>query len=463
MNTCPFANENVACNLSVPETEGNDGGTPKAAYCERCSQVAFRCSSGHWNRAFARFCTQCSQKLEKPAVWNMASANPQRTRTLPQTSSIASLDVNYGFSSWVVDTTEIETGQDLPGLLAIDGLIIIPNPSENRLDAYTVAKPSDQAGPSVKWGMTFALPLTYGSTPVYHDLHLFCVVSGSIQRKPVFGGEAQSVDINGVDAAQIEPTSRCAPLKCHVAGKPIMIAGLKHGALLFDLISHDGIYIKHKFFSENKVMSPVLCGKHLIFTGPRGHIFSLNIGTKPYKVRQSTFRDMSFSAPVSLGDKVYFEALSDNGQRSLARYEPIANKLSKVADLDNESNLEACHSLFIHPPLTDGKRLLLSDRSGQIVYTYDSAGGFLLKNNLPKNNTDKWFVPHQSVVANNRIYSAHSGGLTILNFESTFAVSHQSLAMGRPTNPSPIAPPIRYGDKLFILCRDRLLCRNLGN
>ena len=465
MNTCPFANENVACNLPVPETEGNDGGTPKVAYCERCSQVAFQCSSGHWNRAFARFCTQCSQKLEKPAVWDMASANPQRTATLPKMSSVESLDASYGFGSWVVDMPEIDTEQALPGLLAIDGLIILPNPSENRLDAYTIAKPQNQGTLNLEWSIAFNAPLTYGSTPIYHGLYLFHVVRGGIQRKPVFGDEAQSVDINGVDAAQIEPVPGCSPLKCNLAGRPAMLAGLKRGVLLFDLINHNGICIEHKFFSENKVMSPVLCGEHIIFTGLQGHIFSINTRTKPYKLRLKIIRGISFSAPVSLKGSVYFEALSDSGKRSIARYEPMADKLSKVEDLDSESphNLEARRSLFIHQPLTDGSRLFLSDRFGRVVYIYDSDRGFLLKNNLSKDNTEKRFVPHRSVVVNNRIYSAHAGGLTILNFESTFAVSHQSLAMGRPTNPSPIAPPIRYGDKLFILCRDRLLCRNLGN
>ena len=52
MNTCPLTNENIACDLPGPETEGNDNGTPIIAYCEQCSQIAFRCSSGHWNRRF---------------------------------------------------------------------------------------------------------------------------------------------------------------------------------------------------------------------------------------------------------------------------------------------------------------------------------------------------------------------------------------------------------------------------
>ena len=241
-----------------------------------------------------------------------------------------------------------------------------------------------------------------------------------------------------------------------------MVTGLKNGLLLFDLTSQNGRYIKHKFFSENKVMSPVLCGTHLIFTGQAGRIFSLNVEARPYKVLLKTFENTSFSAPVSLAGKVYFQALSSDGERSLACYEPMRRKLSKVAVLDTEllQNLEARHSLFIYPPLTDGEKVFLSDRFGRIIYTYNSDDDFLSQNNLPEADTDSRFVPHQSIVVDNRIYSAHAGGLTVLDFESG-SISHQSLAMGMPTNPSPVAPPIRYADKLFILCRDRLLCLSL--
>ena len=45
-----------------------------------------------------------------------------------------------------------------------------------------------------------------------------------------------------------------------------------------------------------------------------------------------------------------------------------------------------------------------------------------------------------------------------MEFEPGYTVRYRSLAMGLPTAPSPITRPIRYGDKLFILCKDRLLC-----
>ena len=67
----------------------------------------------------------------------MASGNPQRTATLPQMPSI-----DEGFGSWVASIPEIESGENLPGLLAIDGLIVVPNPRERKLDAYTIVNDS---------------------------------------------------------------------------------------------------------------------------------------------------------------------------------------------------------------------------------------------------------------------------------------------------------------------------------
>ncbi len=121
MKNCAVAKKNTTCDLPS-ETEGTNEQAPAVAYCKQCFQIAFRCACGHWNRAFARFCTQCPQELKKPATWDMASANPQRTAILSQESSVDSLDVNYGFGSWAAGIPEIELREDLPKLLAIDGL-----------------------------------------------------------------------------------------------------------------------------------------------------------------------------------------------------------------------------------------------------------------------------------------------------------------------------------------------------
>ena len=464
MNTCPFINENAVCDLPSTETSGSDGHTPKVAYCQQCARVAFRCSSGHWNRAFARFCTQsqCGQKLEKPATWDMASANPHRTATLPGEPSVDSLDVNYGFGSWAAGIPEIEPREDLPKLLAIDGLIVIPNPGNKSLDAYTIVKSEDDRHIKPQWSIEFNTPLTQGLTPIYHGLHLYNVVSGGIQKTNVFGGETEIININGIDAAKIKPIPACAPLKMNLGSSPTMVASLDQGMLLFDLDTHNADYIEHKFFDEkNGPMSPVLCGTYIVFTSKDGQIFTINLGEKSRPAHNRAWNNISFSAPVTLGSIVYFEVLDKNGNRALVSYEPVSNNFSKVVDLDNDDDSDRRLSLYIHPTLTDGERLFVADRFGRPFYKYQSHQS-ILGNLNAEGNQQHVFVPHRSAVVNNRIYSAHETGLSIFSPDQNYAVSGRTLAIGGWTdNPLPIAPPIRYGNKFFVLCNDRLVCLSL--
>lgn len=454
MNVCPYANENSACNLLSPEVAGT------TTYCDKCSQFVFRCAAGHWNRAFARYCTQCSQELEKPTQWDMASGNPQRTATF----SADLVGINLGLNSGVAGTPLIGTSENLPGMLAIDGLFILPNPNENKFDAYTVVNTKDGIHLNRQLEIAFNTPLTYGSTPIYHGLHLYSVVSGGIQKTSVIDRKTKLINnINGVDAAQIEPLSGCAPLKCKVNGKPTLIAGVKNGILRFDFANNFGEYIQHTFFDEaTEPMSPTLCETYIVFTSKRGGVFSLNTGATPYKNRYLALQGRSFSAPVSLNGLVYFEVLNENGIRSLACFNPTSGKLSKAEDMDSEpiQHLEGRRAIFTYPPLTDGKRLYLSDRYGHVVYTYDSSRGSYPAKQLQDNAGKHRFIPHQSIVANNKIYSAHSFGLTVWELEQSRHLQTQPLAMGNPTTPSPVTRPIRYGDKLFILCKDRLICRD---
>lgn len=453
MNVCPYTNESATCSLLSSEVEGT------IAYCNQCSQFAFQCDAGHWNRAFARYCTQCRQKLAKPAQWSMASGNVQRTATLPQMQS------HDGFGSWVANIPEIESGENLPGLLAVDGLIVVPNPREKQLDAYTIVNDSNRGKVTPKWSISYNSGLTYGSTPIYHGLHLYSVVPGGIQKTSVIDGETELINnISGIDTDQIEPLPGCAPLKCEVNGKPTLIAGVKSGMLWFDFADDIGEYIQNTFFDEEKgPLSPTLCGRYVVFTSLRGDVFALNIGTNPFKIRCSVPQNRSFSAPVSINGLVYFEALNHRGNRSLRCFDPNSGKLSKAAvDMDSEPEhgFENRRTLFLHPPVTNGKHLFLSDRYGQSVYTYDSYRGASLGiRRLPENDGRYQFAPHRSIVLNGRIYSAHSYGLTILPLGQNNAGQHESLAMGQSTNPTPVARPVRYGDKLFILCRDRLICR----
>ena len=329
------------------------------------------------------------------------------------------------------------------------------------MDAYIIANPFKQKNLRLKWSIPYDEALTYGATPVYHGFHLYYVNSSGIRRQPVTGGEVKPVELNGVTSAHIQPIPRCAPLKCYVNGSPTIIVGLAQGVLLLDLISNEGNYIKHKFFSENTVMSPVQCREYIVFTTLQGQIFTLNMNMIGDKIAPpKMYRNISFSAPVSLGQKVYFEALSRSGNRSLACFDPSSGKLSKAIEMDNdpENNFENRQTLFTHPPLTDRKRLFMSNRYGKQIYIYDIEDGYSSERILPQNDVRYMFAPHLSIVVNNRIYSPTSYGLTILDLTQNYTTLYQSLAMGMPTAPKPIARPMRYGDKLFILCEDRLLC-----
>lgn len=462
MELCPFTHENTACDVLSTEVGRDTGQMPKVAYCQQCAAVAFRCSDGHWNRTFAHFCTQCGKKLEKPRVWEMASANSQRTATVASKKMVDSLSSDLGFTSWSLDIPRVEPRENLPALLAIDGIVVGPNPSAGRLDAYTIANSSAQRRIRPEWSIELNAPGTYGATPIYHNLHFFYVISGGIQKKSILGGEAELVPLAGVETAEIEPAPEAAPLKFEMDDRHFMLAPMKqHGVLLFDLTDYKKLYIKHQFFaSENRPMSPTICGNYAVFTSHAGGIFSLN--TETLKWWSKTWTSLSFSAPVSLNGSVYFEVLDNNGARSLACYGPQNNELSKVCDLDWEppNTLDQRRSLFIHPPLTDGKRVFLADRFAQTVYTYHSEHRYDEKRPLRKDNRQPLFIPHRSVVVGNQIYSAHSAGLTVIDTNRDYTPSYQSLAVGSSHNPSPVAPPIRYGDKLFILCEEQLVCLN---
>lgn len=448
MKAYSFTNENTTC--SLPETEESNGHIPTAAYCKQCPQG---------NRAFARFCTQCGEPLEKPTQWEMASGNPQRTATF----STDSEDVNLGLNSGVVNTPPIETSENLPGILVIDGLFILPNPNKNRFEAYTIANTKNSICLHHRWGIDFNTPLTYGSTPIYHGLHLYSVAFGGIQKTNVISGKTELININSMDAAQIEPLAGCAPLKCEVNGKPMMVAGVKHGVLLFDFANNTNKYTPHSFFYEEKgSLSPTLCEKYIVFTSKRGGVLSLDIDTYPFKRKSLSAEHMSFSASVSLNGLVYFEGLNAEGIRTLACFNPNSGRLTKAADIDNEpiQNLDAWRELFTYSLLTDGKRLYLSDRSGYVAYVYDSDNGPLPTKPLPNSTEKNRFFPHQSIVANNRIYSAHPAGLTVWDLNRNHHVQTHSLSTGNSTTPTPIARPIQYGSKLFILCKDRFICRD---
>ena len=452
MNVCPYMNESATCNLLSPEVART------TAYCDKCSQFAFRCTEGHWNRAFARYCTQCPQELKKPANWDMASANPQHTATHPNSYSQETFIDD--FSSWNCGTPTIENTNNLPEPLVVDGHIILPNSSDSSLNAYTIIKRDQKWTLKPEWKIKFDIPLTYSATPVYHGLHIYYVMSGGLQKTHIFKGEMSSVEIRNVDIQKIESAPECAPVKCDVSGNPTMIVGLKQGLLLYDLVSGNGENIKHRFFDENEdPMSPVLCDNYIIFTSKQGGIFSLNLDTK--KRRYGPPKGASFSAPVSVNGKVYFEKIDENGLRSLIRFDPHTGTLSTAMDLDIEpiDSIGARVALYKHPPVTDRRLLFLTDKFKQTLYIYDTDRDSNYTRDL-QSDGDSRFVPHLSTAANNKIYSAHSYGLTVIEPTRNYNIRHDVLVSGTSTTPRPVTRPIQYSNKLFVLCKEHLVCLN---
>ncbi len=457
MKICGIAKGKTICDLPSQGTESTNEQVPKVAYCKKCFQIAFRCSSGHWNRAFARFCTQCPEKLEKPSSWEMASANPQRTAIQPDNSTV-SLDIEYGFGSWAVGIPEIEPREDLPKLLAIDGLIVIPNTSSNSFDAYSIVKQEDNRQLTPHFNIELNTQLTLGNTPIYHGLHLYTVVSGGIQKTNVLDGKTELININSIDSSKIEPISTCAPLRLSIRNSPTMVAGLTQGILLLDMDTHKVNYYENEFFKEkNKPLAPALCGTYLVFTSIHGKIFTLNIEANSQPNPPLAFKDIYFSAPVTLESFVYFEALNENGNRAIARYEPVSDKTSIVVNFDNDHDLHGRLSYYTHPTLTDGKKLFVADNSGKPIYISQTDQNILGKLNTNGSN-QHLLITYRSVVVNNCVYSVHTNGLSVYSQDQNTVVSGRGLAMGWENNPFPIAPPIQYGNKLFILCQDRLVC-----
>lgn len=452
MRVCSNSNEGAACEFP-PENAST------VAYCTKCFQIAFRCASGHWNRAFARNCTQCSQELEKPAVWEMASANPHRT-AIQRNSNSQKTHIN-DFRSWECGTPTIPDADNLPEPLVVDGHIVLPNSNNSSLNAYRIVKSENKWTIKPEWNIKFDIPLTYSTTPIYHGLHLYYTMSGAIQKSSVFKGGMSPADFRNVDIQEFETAPECAPLKCDIDGTPTMIVGLRQGVLVYNLVSGNGEFINHRFFDENSdLMSPVLFNNYVIFTSKRGGIFSLNLDTKKQLYRPP--KQAAFSAPVSVNGRVYFEAIDEKGLRSLVSFDPSSRKMSKAMDMDifPVEDIQECISLYRYPPITDGKRMFLIDKYAEKLYVYDTEKDSKYERELQYGDSKGRFVPHLSTVANNRIYTAHSSGLTVIRLTHNYSIKHDVLASGTPSTPRPVTRPIQFGNKLFVLCQEHLVCLN---
>lgn len=395
----------------------------------------------------------------------MAYANESRTASLPRQEGIDILETIYGFQAWSIEFPRNGYADDIPSLLAFDGLILVPNLKDRRLEAFDIA--AVNGSPHPKWSVGFSEPPTYASTPVYYGLHLFYAVRGAIRRVSVLDGKVEEIQMNNITPSHIVPVPGCAPLLFYYNANgrliPFMLVVLQNDLLFYNLESRKAFCQSRSIFpNEDVPRSPVFCENYIILTSKGGTIFSFDLNQKPLRSKLISARGFLFSAPVAINGKIYFETVEQKtGLRSIKCYEKETGQLSSIP-LGNSNNncidnLEGYQSVLIRSPLTNGSQLFLSDQFGKIMYVYTD--GILESHNLTSKSRGR-FVPHRSIVVNDQIYSASRWGLTVFSVRSGES-RPISLARGGFSNPSPIAPPIRYGDKLFVLCEDRLVCMSL--
>jgi len=463
MNECPYSPDHL-----IDDKKLNQAASPRplaVGYCSECSHIAFLCSSCQsWNRAFARYCVQCGKRLAtKPEAWAMAYANEERTSSL-ELKGTDELDARFGFSNWSV---KLGSGRksygNVPSLLAVDGLIIYPNLFDNRLEIRNIVTNADR---TPKWDIPFNQTLSCSATPVYYGLHLYYVVRGHIMRKSLFDGNTQfAFPGDATPHNAIIPVSGCAPLAfalklpAYEESAPLALFVLQERLLFLDLKFGRAAWQSHGIpIPQDAPRTPVICNGRVVLTSEQGRIFELDINHSPPKSILIESDGHSFSAPVVINNLVYFEVVEkETGVRKIGCYHSGEGKVSyKHLNDEKISDLDKYQSILNHPPLTNGNHLVFSDRFGEKIYLY--VNEIVDSHELSSDEIGR-LVPHQSIAIGNRIYSASRYGLTIFELTSKRSNTRSLTHIG--TRPRPIARPIRYADRLFVLCEDRLVCLNI--
>lgn len=462
---CPYHNDDKLIPLiKQPEMTGIQADPPTTVgSCPHCLETILRCHNCfNWNRAFAQYCTKCSSSLEKPMQWPMAGANSSRTGLSKFQKGIDVLQPEHGFQSWSMPRPENKS-QDVPSLLAFDGLILVPNSQHNRLEAFPIA---NRGGGNPKWTIPFHSPMTYANTPVLYGLHLYYVVHGAFYKTSVLEGQTPKVILKHLDPAIIRPAQGCAPMLGSIkVGKEIqdlMVFVLENYLLLyFPRLGKTRKY-SHGMSVEDAPRTVVQCGNYFVISSRSGKIVTFKLSGSEFRVSFNT--GLYLSAPVALDNKVYMEAIhKDSGQYFLYEYDPKhakepENKRSKKHNLekaDPGTSLLVREATFQFPPLTCKKQIILTDHMGKYRITFN--GTFPVTSEFNKEEKQK-FAPHFTLAVNSTFYSASRLGLTIFNKGDTRSMP---LDDGHGRSSPPVTPPIRYGDKLFILCSKHLFCKNI--
>jgi len=465
MNECPYSPDQLIIDEKTLSAIASGSHPLAVGYCKKCKGIAFLClSCQSWNRAFAQYCVQCGKRLEaKPEVWAMAYANNERTASL-ELKETDELDARFGFSNWSVKLGAVERSYgDIPSLLAVDGLIIYPNLPDKKLEIRDIVTGT---GKIPTWDIPFTQPLNSSSTPVYYGLHLYYAIPGHIMRKSLFDGSTQIVSPGGeTPHASIIPTPGCAPLifESRLSGDeeptPLALFVLQERLLFLNLKSGSPAWQAHGIpIPQDTPRSPVICDGKVILTSKHGRICELDMNQEPPKQNLLEPDGHCFSAPVVVNNRVYFEAVEGKtGQRKIGCYRPGERNVS-YKNLNDEKVVDQnkYQTILTHPPLTNGHYLIFSDRYSEKMYLYMNE---VIDSRALSSDERGKLVPHQSIVIGNRIYSASRYGLTIFDLMSKRSNTRSLTQIGH--RPRPITRPVRYADRLFILCEDRLVCLNI--
>lgn len=444
LKKCPYPNCNNEKEIK------SDGGI---GWCPECFNMVIACSCGVWNKAFANFCTRCPQKLQKPTSWTMAYGNPYKSSSITSAGNI-----RLNFPNWEkkLDEHIEDEGYNVPSIITADGLVIVPSLKSNQFYAYHIKDKN------IKLRVPYNGKLSYSATPIFHGTSIFFAVEGEIRKASLIDSGTQEVETQQVIADnRIVLTDYCPPLIYKTNTQVLAIFGLKKHILIYDLKGKEHRFVEYNLDNnEDSIRMPVICHNKLILTSKLGKILTLNFEddklSELLPVHHS--KDHYFSAPTVVSNKVYFQAidLSNGHQRKMGVFVPTEDKV-EFNNIHEEKvhNIPGFEKILNFPLLTNNSNIIVPSISGALIYI--SSGGILRPHQIRKG---KFFLPY-SISVGKRIYSVSKAGISLFDIGGLGdEVLRLTQTMG--DNPLPISPPAVYGNKMFILCRDRLICHTIS-
>lgn len=440
----------------------------KISICENRHRLVFRCDKcGRWNRSFAIYCTQCGELLGNPENWSMAHMNNQHMSALRKPISLPS---NYGFCNTPIPLknerdSDLTTGTPLPSMLTADSFLIFPNPYTKCLQIHNIVNPKN---PKIL-EIPFEPQLGLAQTPVFWGGHLYYAKSDGIFSASLFDKRI----IPLTNKPEISPVPDCAPICISMkSGKTLIVFVLSDSILLYNPFENSFIQeIPHDIRSPDRIRSPVYLSGHLIFTTEYGRLLDINLSTFQLNEADGGDAQYYFSAPVVANGQVCFEAVDKKMTRYIGRYHPDGGRVvyqPLIVDMAREAEKYPSYptDILTAPPLSDGTRLILSDRFGKELYLYTVSSyphdsGIQLRR-LPSDEKDM-VTQHSSVIvacasfiSDRSIYAISQFGITNYNLDNNTSSTQPLLVEGR--RDKPISAPICFGNKLFVLGQKDVFC-----